>query len=323
MTTGSWYWQAIEAINYPFPQRMHRDASWLESEIISWCSTHQLIRDQRQEQRLRSALLAEFVARANAEISRPMLRLIGLWTVWFFLLDDLTDSIHSVEALADLHMRILAVVSGSGTRIGDHPLTCAAADLSALLRQNAGSVTFVRFQRAFSQTLEAHLWEVSTRIADIQPDSDTYAAMRLWSGAFLPIIALADMAQGFELPSYIFNHAIVQELILTATRAVLWYNDFWSFPKEIQTHKAPHNIVHILAREHRLPLSEALSLAIAQHDQAMQRFFHLRTQARHLDDNECKVSRFVESIESWLRATQDWSRRTDRYRQQIVRLIDA
>lgn len=316
MRTGLWYWQAVEAINYPFPQCMHRDTSWLETEIIHWGRTHRLIQSQLQEQRLRSALLAEFVARANADISCSMLRLIGLWTVWFFLLDDLTDSVDSVEMLADLHVRILAVVGGSGIDAGDHPMTHAAADLSALLRQHAGSVTLVRFQRALTQTLEAHLWEVSTRIADRQPDSDTYTNMRLWSGAFLPIVALTDMARGFVLPSHLFEHAIVQELIHAATQAVLWYNDLWSYPKEIQTHKAPHNIVHILAREQRLSLPEALSLAIAQHDQAVQRFLHLKTQASHLDDNEHKVLHFIESIESWLRATQDWSRRTDRYRQQ-------
>ncbi|MCS6841150.1 MAG: terpene synthase family protein [Roseiflexus sp.] len=323
MTTESWYWRAVEAINYPFPQRMHRDASWLESEIINWCRTHQLVQNQAQEQRLRSALLAEFVARANADISRTMLRLIGLWTVWFFLLDDLTDSIHSVEMLADLHTRILAVVGGDEVCRHDHPLTQAAADLSVLLRRHAGSVTLVRFQRALAQTLESHLWEISTRIADVQPDDATYTNMRLWSGAFLPMIALADIARGFVLPSHIFDHAIVQELIHTATQAVLWYNDLWSYPKEIQVHKAPHNIVHILAREYRVSLSEALSLAIAQHDQALQRFFYLKQQIRHLDNDDRQVACFVESIEGWLRATQDWSRRTDRYRQQIVRTFSV
>ncbi|MCS6839657.1 MAG: hypothetical protein NZ699_02460 [Roseiflexus sp.] len=323
MVNELWYWQAVEAINYPFPQRLHRDVSWLESEIIGWCRTYHLIQDHLQEQRLRSALLAEFVARANAEAPRSMLRLIGLWTVWFFLLDDLTDTASSVEALAGLHVRILTVVTGGKACDCDHPLTRAAADLSALLRQYAGKVTLVRFQRALAQTLEAHLWEVSTRIADIQPDSATYTNMRIWSGAFLPMIALADMARGFVLPSHIFDHAIVQELIHTATQAVLWYNDLWSYPKEIQAHKAPHNIVHILVSEHRLSLPEALSLAIAQHDQAVQRFLHLKTQARYLDDNDYTVLRFVESIEGWLRATQDWSRRTDRYRPQIVRTFSA
>jgi hypothetical protein len=314
MTIEPWYWQAVEAINYPFTPRLPLEASWLESEIILWYCAHHLAQDQAQEQRLRSALLAEFISRANEDVPRPMLRLIGLWTVWFFLLDDLTDAMPSVEMLANLHVRIIAVSSGGGSRTDDHPLIRAAADLSTLLRQHAGSVTLVRFQRALAQTLEAHLWEVSTRIAGVQPDSATYTNMRLWSGAFFPMIALADVARGFVLPSYIFEHAIVQELIRTATQAVLWYNDLWSYPKEIQIHKAPHNIVHILAHERQVSLSKALSLAIIQHDEAVQRFLRLKKQIRHLDDNEHTVSRFVESIEGWLRATQDWSRRTDRYR---------
>ncbi|ABU58787.1 terpene synthase family protein [Roseiflexus castenholzii] len=321
MTIEPWYWQAVESINYPFPQRMHQAVSWLEDEIVTWCYVHKLIRDHAQEQHLRSALLAEFIARANAEIPPSMLRLIGLWTVWFFLLDDLTDTLPSVEELADLQMRILTVVSEGRAYDYDHPLILAAADLSDLLKQCAGSVTLVRFLRALAQTLEAHLWEVSTRLADIQPDSQTYTNMRLWSGAFFPMIALADMAQGSVLPSHIFEHAIVQELIRAATQAVLWYNDLWSYPKEIQKHKMPHNIVHILAHENRIPLSEALSLTIAQHDRAIQQFLRLKKQIHTLNGAEDVVLRFVESIEAWLRATQDWSHRTDRYRQQMVRAI--
>ena len=113
-----------------------------------------------------------------------MLRLIGLWTVWFFFLDDLTDTVPSVDALADFHLRILSATTEDTTYRQVHPLISAVADLWAELRRYAGPVTQVRFQRALVQTLEAHLWEVSTRVDRVYPDSATYADMRLWSGAF-------------------------------------------------------------------------------------------------------------------------------------------
>jgi len=314
----SWYWQPVEAIDYPFARRIHRDTSWLEEEIVAWCRRHHLIRHHAQEQQIRAALLAEFVSRANADVAPAMLRLIGFWTVWFFLADDVADTSPSADALATFHLRVLAVVAGCPASEHDNPLIHAAADLGAELRRHAGPVTLVRFQRALAQTLEAHSWEVSNQAADWQPDSATYNVMRLWSGAFLPMIALIDAARGFVLPPHLFEHALVQELIHEANRTVLWYNDFWSYPKEAAANCARHNIVHIVAQEQRVPINQALRLAIAQHDRSLQHFLRLKAQIAHFGNDAAQVRRFVEGIEAWLRATQDWSHRTARYRAMLA-----
>ncbi|MGQ9827410.1 MAG: terpene synthase family protein [Roseiflexus sp.] len=321
MTIEPWYWQAIEAIDYPFPQRMHPDIDWLEREIIAWSRTHHLVQSQEQINHIRAMLLAEFVARANADLRRPVLRLIGLWTVWFFFLDDLTDTIPSVESLADFHLHILSATTESITPTQEHPLISAVASLWDELRQYAGPITQVRFYRAFVQTLEAHLWEVSNRTARVQPDSATYTAMRLWSGAFFPMIALIDAARDFVLPSYLFEHAMMRELFDAAARAVLWYNDLWSYPKERRTNDSPHNIVHIIAREEHLSLREAVDRVIAQHDQSLQCFLALKQHLQHLDGESPQVRYFVEGVAAWLRATQDWSHRTIRYRTQMIGAI--
>ncbi|MBO9333631.1 MAG: hypothetical protein J7455_02130 [Roseiflexus sp.] len=314
MTIESWYWQAVESINYPFPQRIHPDVDWLEREIIDWCCAHGLLKSQEQIEHIRDALLAEFIARANADLSRPMLRLIGLWTVWFFFLDDLTDTVPSVDALADFHLRILSATTEDTTYGQAHPLISAVADLWAELRRYAGPVTQVRFQRAFVQTLEAHLWEVSTRVARIYLDSATYADMRLWSGAFFPIIALIDMARDFVLPSYLFEHTLVRELLDAAARTVLWYNDLWSYPKEQSANALAHNIVHILIQEQRLSLYEALDRVITQHNWSLRRFLELKQQIRDFSGENAQTTVFAEHVAAWLRATQDWSHRTNRYR---------
>jgi len=322
MTIESWYWQAVESIDYPFPQRIHPDADWLEQEIIEWCCAHRLIQSQGQIKHIRDALLAEFVSRANADLSRPMLRLIGLWTVWFFFLDDLTDTVSSVDALADFHLRILSVTT-EDTTYGQqvHPLISAVADLWAELRRYAGLVTQIRFQRALIQTLEAHLWEVSTRDDRVYPDSATYADMRLWSGAFFPMIALIDMARDFVLPSYLFEHALMRELLDAAARTVLWYNDLWSYPKEQSANASAHNIVHILIQEQHLSLYEALDRVITQHNWSLRRFLELRQQMQRFGEETSQTLCFVDNVAAWLRATQDWSHRTNRYRSQMVRAI--
>lgn len=317
----SWYWQPIEAIDYPFAQEIHRDTTWLEDEVITWCRKHGIVRTFAQEQQIRAALLAEFVARANADVPRHMLRLIGLWTVWFFLSDDVTDTCSSMEELSQFHMRVLAVVAGSASFDPRAPLINAAADLGDELRRNVGPITLVRFQRALAQTFEAHNWEVSNLLANRQPDSWTYNTMRLWSGAFLPMIALIDAARGFVLPPHLFEHALVQGLIREANRTVLWYNDFWSYPKEAAANCAHHNIVQIVAQERRVPVDHALTLAIAQHDMSLQRFLSLKADIQRFGADADVVMRFIEGVEAWLRATQDWSHRTSRY--QLAREVDA
>jgi hypothetical protein len=311
---GSWYWQTVTHIDYPFDSVVHRDAAWLEDEIIAWCLRHRLIRTAAQEQQVRAALLAEFVARANADLPRPQLRLVALWTVWFFLADDITDTSRSPELLAYEHLRALRVVSGGGGAGGsDMPLINAVEDLQAQLRQYASSVSLMRFQRAFAQTLEAQVWEAGNYAADRQPDRGTYNVMRLWSGAFFPMIALVDVVRGFTLPPHIYSHALVQEIIEEASRAVLWYNDLWSYPKEAATGAARHNIVAIIMREQGVGLEDALEIAVEEHESSLQRMLELRAELSCFGADEPAARRFVDGIAAWLRATQDWSHRTPRY----------
>ncbi|MBO9327050.1 MAG: hypothetical protein J7463_17320, partial [Roseiflexus sp.] len=123
-----------------------------------------------------------------------------------------------------------------------------------------------------------------------------------------------DMARDFVLPSYLFEHTLVRELLDAAARTVLWYNDLWSYPKEQSANALAHNIVHILIQEQRLSLYEALDRVITQHNWSLRRFLELKQQIRDFSGENAQTTVFAEHVAAWLRATQDWSHRTNRYR---------
>jgi hypothetical protein len=242
------------------------------------------------------------------------------FTAWLFALDDR----YGDECQQGLAMPELALLLAHLTRVLEAPtampppgsvpawpFVVALRDLRLRLAAVATPTQVKRWVDAMRAYFMATMWEAANRVHEVIPSLDTYAMLRMDSGAMGPCIMLLDIADGYELPTTTMSRPDVQALIEMTSLMVSWDNDLISYYKENTRVGDGQNLLDVLARQHHSTTDQALHRAIAMRDRMMILFLRLCDHVLHNASTE--LTRYVNSLSYWVRANIQWGQRSARY----------
>jgi germacradienol/geosmin synthase len=167
----------------------------------------------------------------------------------------------------------------------------------------------------------AFLWELHNLVHDRLPDPIDHLEMRRRSGGTLFSTRLARSVLGSELPRELVESPTMRTLIETFADIGPWWNDIFSYRKEIELEGEAGNSVLIVQRLLGCDLQEAENTVSALLDIRMRRFertaaeglpalmseFGLDAHGREL------LERYVQDLRAWMAGDLAWSLQTGRH----------
>ena len=170
--------------------------------------------------------------------------------------------------------------------------------------------------RRFVQAMTDYANDVLRHVKDCSieqvPDPEDLIELRRNSIGVKPLFAFVEYGHDIELPDYVFDHVLIQEIQLLGIDWVLIQNDLISYPKD-EEEGVNHNLISSYRLQGFGPqeaydqLGSMLESIYNRFDMAVK---ELPCWGEHVD---VEVERYVEGIKNCVKANLHWSFRTDRY----------
>jgi hypothetical protein len=294
------------------------DAEELGRQAVVWADRFGLVGpdQKRRLERIDIGLLTSMVMPEGRAVPT---QLAADFTAWLFAFDDCYADEQKGEQtteLAALLSRLARVLEAPAYEPAAEvviglPYVVALHDLCVRLAGVASSSQVVRWREAMRAYFMATLWEANNRAHDVVPDLDSYAVLRVHSGAMPPSILLLDVADGYEVPNETMMRPDVQALMDMTCILVGWDNDLISHHKESARVGDKQNVLDVIIQQDQCTADQALSRAMAIRDRMMCRYLRLRDQI--LLNSSSELARYVNSLGYWVRGNIQWGQQSSRY----------
>jgi len=309
---------ALPDFSCPIAPALHPAVGAIEGHTVAWVEAHGLISGPDALRRFRAGKYGHLAARIHPAAHPDAVNLMADWGAWLFLFDDHGDgegwlrSPEEIRSVTQRYLRILGSPFDAGVA-GGVPLDQALADLARRLVQAGDSGWWARFLDSCRRYLDAIVWEVENRAADITPTIDDYLRRRDDTGAVLTCFVLAEAVEDIFLPDEVRGHPEVRRLTAMANKLVCWQNDVLSGAKEFEQGEI-HNFVYLLTYHRGCSRQEAIDVVARQHDEVMNEFLTVAANPpTFAGDAGERLARYLEMLRHWVRANLDWSLETGRY----------
>ncbi len=298
----------------PFPQETHPLLPRLEEEALArWALYLGAQARPAFLEKLRAARFPELLARCHPSACPERLRVALDFLIWNFAWDDAVDE---GEVCADWvraqNWRALAVLQGAVPGADAPPLLELLGDLRARMAECMPRAWLWRFVEACRAYFHGTWREAQARGEQRHLDVASYIALRRLSVGTSMVFTQVEAVEGFVLPDEVLAHPALARLMTTATDAIAWANDLFSFPQDTRDAFHP-NLVSSLREERGLTLRDALDLAVRMHDTSVRCFLVRETSLPSFGEHDAAVSRLVLGLRRWMRANIDWSLASGRY----------
>ncbi|WP_432975731.1 terpene synthase family protein [Dactylosporangium sp. CA-233914] len=303
----------------PFTPRISPHADGVQRWSLHWATRHGLLDRPGARATFARAKFANLMCRAHPDAGESELRLATAWLISIFVLDDLLERalVRDPEPARAAVAEVVRLVRDQqpapilGTALG-RPLAAALGEVWRRTEPRVSPAWRERFVGHVADYLAGTLWEAGNRTSDSPPLLEEYRRMRHLSAATDMFFDLIEPMHGVELPQALLDDPDFAIARRTAGTVIGIFNDLISWPKEaaIGDH---HNIVFSFQREQRLPLAEAVTAAVAEHDARVIEFqvARARLEARFFDDPPAMVG--IADLVHWIRGNLDWSMESGRY----------
>jgi len=267
-------WCPIEPEISPMVKQVERDA-------LVWVDRVALYSSQTERAWVVAAQAADMFGRLTPAAAPERILLGACWMYWALAFDDARmDSgplSYRPEQFVILAGRLnRAMEIPSAAVLSSDPFVHAAQDLVQRLRAQATPTQLRRFQAAHLTWLFSVTWQIANRSQDRLPDLDEYLAQRMLTGGNAACYALAEIANGPEIPEAELDSPAVRALTEMAAVICGLDNDIHSAAKENAQDQVEQNILTVLGHHHGYSLEQAIAEAGALRDQIMVRFLGLR-----------------------------------------------
>ncbi|MGS2762232.1 terpene synthase family protein [Sinomicrobium sp. M5D2P9] len=149
---------------------------------------------------------------------------------------------------------------------------------------------------------------------DIPPVS-LFHLIRANSIGMIPFIDQISLLTGFALPDYIYNHTVIQRLVMLEAIIVALQNDFASIKKEIPIESEMFNIITLLQHHNKISFDEACAEGMRIHDEFVDEFVTLSNHLPDFSPYQKETEEFIYYIKLMISGLNSWYYRsgTPRY----------
>jgi hypothetical protein len=240
------------------------------------------------------------------------------WCNWLFFFDDVHDEDYDqcddLDRVADTMEHHLALLRTGRARGRPDPLSNLTLDFRARALDLAGAAWLDRFSASAEDYLfRGVLPAVQHWIGGQTPSLREYLEQREFDSAVHTAIDLIELAEGVVLPEATVASEPAQRMRQACARAVAYFNDIVSYPKEVLQNRNPNNLIHVLMKERgasfadataeAVQLVNASTRALLDHDEA------LRSHPAASPD----LARVALGMRQWQRGNVEWSLAEARY----------
>ncbi|KOU38675.1 hypothetical protein ADK53_12345 [Streptomyces sp. WM6373] len=296
----------------PLPGAIHPDHRQVEDGTRRWARGAGLDGLPGHEALL-GHRMGELAARVLPGAGREAVQLLGDLVLWLFHVDDdCEDGPLSARpaGLADRLNRLLYAAEHPGAELlPPDPVADAVRDLRRRTDASFGPQAGAAWLDGLRVYFLSLLWEAGQRTAPEYPGIESYALMRLRSGAVDVFLPFLEHAHGIFLTPAERHDPRLAALREMAAFLIGWANDLLSYRKESSRPGRRLDVVTLLRRD-GAGLSEAVSAAVGQYDRVMCRFLELGARAAATAP---ALGRYGAALHRFVRGFGEWELTSPRY----------
>ncbi len=301
----------IPALYCPFESACSAHAHTVNEATLAWAATTGIVASERGASKLRASRIGWLAARAFPHASIAGLQVAADWTALFCLLDDRCETL-SPLALSPVLASLLDAFRWGDAGDSADPFALAMASLGARM----GALSTPAWTARFSDRLEAlfagFALEAAHRAAGVRPDFASYLDLREITVGLHPQFELFELTDGVTLPEAVRAHPELAAMRAASALAVGLANDIFTCERERMEGEV-HNVVLVLMQREELSLRDAVTRAVALHDERVRELVARSRALPSFGDRDDEVRRYAAMLCDWVRAHLDWARETGRY----------
>jgi 5-epi-alpha-selinene synthase len=299
----------------PFESGVNPHLKQVQESALRWMQDIRLAKDERTYDRARHERHAALVAYMMPKMPLVDLRLAADAMTWFFAHDDYVDSAFQGRDadFQDMQRQLWDACNGNASEKPAEPLSRGLHDICWRLAARSGAGWSHRFRRDVEEYLEAIAWERDLRTASMVPDVTTYMLLRPIAGTVHMFFSL--MAALNDIPSNatFLQHLCVRKLADLAGLQMTFYNDIWSFQRDLSEGHS-FNLISVLQKENCLSLEAAVNLAVSLTNKQVTAFLRLRDMLPHFGlAEDALTQKYVAALQDLMSGHRNWMMQTPRF----------
>ncbi|KAG6810286.1 hypothetical protein H0H92_012584 [Tricholoma furcatifolium] len=294
----------------PFPLTYHPDGDTVAQQSVEWLDTNCPDLSPKGRRALRGLQAGELTAFCYNTTTPERLRVVSDFMNYLFHLDNISDGMmtRETDVLSDVVMNALwfsdryvpTTAKGKEQPAEEVNPGKLARDFWARCIVDAGPGVQERFKETLGLFFEAVNIQAKARDADVIPDLESYIDVRRDTSGCKPCWALIEYALDIDLPDFVIEHPVIQNLNRWTNDLVTWSNDIFSYNVE-QARGDTHNMIVILMKSQNLSLQEAVDFVGDLCEQTIIGFIEDRKRIPPWSpDIDLMVERYVEGLQNWI-----------------------
>ncbi|RPD54775.1 terpenoid synthase [Lentinus tigrinus ALCF2SS1-7] len=236
--------------------------------------------------------------------------------LWTFSFDDLSDEgalqnkPQAVQTGVDISMEVLR---NPDAPVPNFPYAVMLSDIWKTMRTTASTGACNRFFRAVESWMAAQVEQATFRKLDEIPSVNDFIILRRRTIGARIVEAMVEYSLDLQIPEYVWDDPILQEMSKAWIDIMTWPNDLCSFNKE-QADDDFQNLVFCIMIEHDCDLQTAIDTLTDMLAQRVTDYVNLRAQLRSFGpDVDREVARYTKAMEQYTQGTLVWYYHSPRY----------
>nr|WP_295871989.1 hypothetical protein [uncultured Chitinophaga sp.] len=274
-------WQHLPKPHYPFPDFIHPGYQQQREEYYAMIDREYTFHSEAARTKHKQHHFTDLAARGLPFLnSLAELRPVANFTANGAMIDDYLDRC-SLGEMEEIQQRITALLTGEDTRepVGNDIYRPWWALRQEALACDMPERHYRKFIASIHDMLVGYRDERPYNRPDTPPPFEVYTLIREQTAGGLPFCKYAAMQKTYRrLPDDVLEHPHILRLHTLCSRMIGIHNDIISLPKELGREGDVMNLVKVMQHEHKVPLEEAYTMALAVHDSYLKEFMLLHQQ---------------------------------------------
>ncbi|KAH9925665.1 terpenoid synthase [Epithele typhae] len=236
--------------------------------------------------------------------------------LWAFSFDDLSDEgalqskPDAVQVGVDISMDVLR---NPGGPVPKFPYAAMLHDIWRRFRSTASPSACNRFFRAVESWMNSQVEQARNRATDEIPAVEDFIVLRRRTIGGPIVEAMVEYSLDLQIPEYVWDHPILQEMSKAVIDIMTWPNDLCSFNKE-QADSDFQNLVFCVMIERDCGLQEAVDVLTDMYAQRVADYLRYKAQLPSFGPTvDAELARYNTALEQYTQGTVVWYYYSPRY----------